>query len=128
MRVTQLSLSLESKPGVLARLARTLADAGVNITALSAQDTAGRGRIRLLVSDPARGKEALTAARYRVSEEPAIALTLDDRPGALAGVAEKLGQARINIKTIYATTAGGGRATVVLTAANLDKVQAVLGA
>lgn len=58
-KTTQLVLNLESKPGVLAKLARTLADAGVNITALCAPETAGRGKIRLLVSDPARAKEAL---------------------------------------------------------------------
>jgi hypothetical protein len=125
-KTTQLTLNLESKPGVLAKVTRTLADAGVNIIGLHTSDTAGRGKLRMLVSDPARAKEALATAKYRVSEEPAILLTLDNRPGALAGVTEKLAQAKINIKCAYATTEGG-RATAVLVVSNADKAQAVLG-
>ncbi|MBI4241000.1 MAG: ACT domain-containing protein [Candidatus Rokubacteria bacterium] len=127
-KTTQLTLTLESKPGVLAKVSRTLADAGVNITAICAAETTGRGKIRMLVSDPARAKEALKAAKLRCGEEPALTLALEDRPGALARVAEKLAQAKINIRCAYATTAGAGTTTVVLTVSNADKAQAVLGA
>ena len=126
-KTTQLTLTLESKPGVLAKICRTLADAGVNITAICAAETAGRGKIRMVVSDPGKAKEALKAAKYRPGEEPALAMALEDRPGALARVAEKLAQGKINIKCAYATTGGGGSATVVLTVANADKAQALLG-
>ncbi|MBI4607545.1 MAG: ACT domain-containing protein [Candidatus Rokubacteria bacterium] len=126
-KTTQLTLTLESKPGVLAKICRTLADAGVNITAICAAETAGRGKIRMVVSDPGKAKEALKAAKYRPGEEPALAMALEDRPGALARVAEKLAQGKINIKCAYATTAGAGSATVVLTVSNADKAQALLG-
>ncbi len=126
-KTTQLTLTLQSKPGVLAKICRTLADAGVNITAICAAETAGRGKIRMLVSDPARAKEALKTAKYRPGEEPALTLTLEDRPGSLARVAEKLAQGKINIKCAYATTAGGGTSTIVLTVSNADKAQAMLG-
>ncbi|MBI4635118.1 MAG: ACT domain-containing protein [Candidatus Rokubacteria bacterium] len=128
-KTTQLTLTLQSKPGVLAKVCRTLADAGVNITALSAAETAGRGKIRLVVSDAARAKDALKAAKYRPGEEQALVLTLDDRPGAMAQIAEKLAQAKVNVKSAYATTvAGSGRCTVILTVPNADKAQALLGA
>ena len=126
-KITQLVLTLESKPGVLAKVCRTLADAGVNINSVCAAETTGRGRLRMVVSDPERAKEALKAAKYRAGEETAIALALDDRPGALAEVAEKLARARINIKCVYATSAGGTRETVVLTVSNPDKAQTLLG-
>lgn len=126
-KTTQLTLTLESKPGVLARICRALADAGVNITALCAAEAAGRGKIRMVVTDPARAKEALKAAKLRCGEEPALTLTLEDRPGALARVAEKLAQGRINIKCAYATTAGTGSATMILSVSNADKAQALLG-
>jgi hypothetical protein len=126
-KTTQLTLTLESKPGVLARVCRVLADAGINISSICAGETSGRGKIRLIVSDTARAREALKAAKLRPGEETALALTLEDRPGALAEVAEKLAKARVNIKCAYATTAGGGRETVVLTVSNPDKAQALLG-
>lgn len=126
-KTTQLVLNLESKPGVLAKLARVLADAGVNITALCAAETAGRGKIRMVVSDTARAVDALKVAKIRAGQETVLTLTLDNRPGALAGVAEKLAGGKINVKCAYATTAGAGSATVVLTVSNADKAQAILG-
>ncbi len=127
-KTTQLTLALQSKPGVLAKISQALAGAGVNITAICAAETAGRGKIRMVVSDPARAKEALKAAKLRCGEEQALILTLEDRPGALARVADKLAAAKINIKCAYATTGGlGGSATVVLSVSNADKAASVLG-
>jgi hypothetical protein len=127
-KTTQLTLTLQSKPGVLAKISQALAGAGVNITAICAAETAGRGKIRMVVSDPARAKEALKAAKLRPGEEQALMLTLEDRPGALARVAAKLAAAKINIKCAYATTGGmSGSATVVLSVSNADKAASVLG-
>lgn len=127
-RTTQLTLSLVSRPGTLAALTRTLADAGVNVTALSAAETSGRGKIRLLVNDPVKARRALRKAKYRATEEPAFALRLRNKPGALARVAARLAKARINVRSIYATTAGRGGATVVLTVGgNPSKARKVLG-
>jgi hypothetical protein len=124
-KTTQLVVSLESKPGVLAKLARTLAEASVNMTALCAPETADRGKIRLLVSDVARAKEALKTAQYRFSEEQALTVILENRPGTFAGLAEKLAQARINIKCAYVTGEGGNQ-FVVLSVSNADKAEEVL--
>ena len=126
-RTTQIVVSAESKPGVLAKVSDALAKAGVNIVAVCAADAAGGGKIRLVVSDPGRAKTALGAAKIRCSEEPALMLTLDDRPGALAGVAARLAAARINIKCAYATNSGGGKVQVVLVVPNLDKAEKALG-
>lgn len=124
-KVTQLTVSAESKPGVLARVCNALAGAGVNIVGVSAGDSAGRGKIRLVVSDMARAKQALSAAKIRTGEEPAVMVTMDDRPGALADAASRLAAAKINIKCAYATTAGG-RAQVVIVVANPDKAERAL--
>lgn len=127
-KTTQLTLSLVSRPGTIAALTRTLADAGVNITALSADETSGRGKIRMLVSDPVRARRALRKAKYRANEEPAFALRLRNKPGALARVAARLAKARINVRSIYATTAGRRAAIVVLTVGgNPRKAQKALG-
>ena len=126
-KTTQIIVTAESKPGVLAKVADALAKAGVNIVGLCAGDAAGRGKIRLVVSDTAGAKAALAAAKIRCGEEPALLLSLEDRPGALAAVAAKLAAARINIKCAYATTAGDGKARVVVVVANPDKAERALG-
>ena len=125
-KATQLTVSLKSKPGVLAELAKTLADARVNITTLSADAVSGRGKIRLIVKNAVDAKRALRRARYRFSEEPAFLVRMQNKPGALARVASKLGKARVNIKSAYATTAGTGGATVVFTVGSAKKARKIL--
>jgi hypothetical protein len=121
----QLTLNLESRPGVLAKLSGALAEAGVNIIALCAGDAAGRGKVRILVNNPAKAQRALKAARYRVSVEPAFVVRLANKPGRLARVTARLAKARINIKSAYATTSGRG-GTVVLTVSNPGKARRLL--
>ena len=124
-RATQLTVSLKSKPGVLAQLAKTLADARVNIVSLSADAVSGRGKVRVIVNDAVTAKRALRRAKYRFSEEPAFVVRLRNKPGSLARVAGRLAKARVNIKSAYATTAGRG-AAVVFTVGSVAKARKIL--
>ena len=126
-KTTQLVLTLQSKPGVLAGISRALADARVNILSLSAAEAAGRGTIRMIVSKPTVAKRALRKARVRFVEEPAFAKRIRNKPGSLARVVEKLARARVNIRSAYATTAGRGGATVVITVSNAAKARRLIG-
>jgi hypothetical protein len=124
-RTTQLVLTLRSQPGVLASVARALADAGVNITALCAGDAAGRGKIRILTTNVVKARRALKAAGYRPTEEPAFVVRLANKPGTLARTAEKVAKARINIRSAYAT-AGGRSSAVVITVGSPAKARKIL--
>jgi hypothetical protein len=127
-RVTQIGVTLQNKPGTLAQLCSTLGKAGINISAMLAPEIRGKGRVRLLVDNPEKAKDALKAAKIRFSEEEAVAIELDNRPGALGEVAEKLAQAKINIKYAYVTaTEGSAKATVVLAVPDVAKALGVLG-
>jgi hypothetical protein len=127
-RVTQIAVTLQNKPGTLAKLCSTLRNAGVNISAVDGAVIAGRGKVRLLVDNPDKAKDALKAAKVRFSEEEAIAIELDNRPGALGEVAEKLAQAKINIKYGYATTSEAStKATVILAVPDVAKALGVIG-
>ena len=89
---------------------------------------AGRGKVRLLVDNPDKAKDALKAAKIRFSEEEAIVIELENRPGALGEVAGKLAQAKINIKYAYATTSEGStRTTVILAVPDVAKALGVIG-
>ena len=48
MKITQLSVFLENRPGRLSALCRTLADAGVNLSTLMLSDNGEFGLLRLL--------------------------------------------------------------------------------
>ncbi|HZN50974.1 MAG TPA: hypothetical protein VFD81_10095 [Methylomirabilota bacterium] len=125
-KTTQLVLSLQSKPGVLAGISKALAAARVNILTLSAAEAAGRGKIRMIVSNPVAARRTLRKERIRFSEEPAFTKRLRNKPGALARAVAKLARARVNIKTAYATTAGRGGATVVITVSNAAKARRLI--
>jgi len=127
-KVTQLAVTLESKPGALAQVCSALGEAGVNISAVLAPEIKGKGKVRLLVDNPDKARDALKAAKIRFSEEEAIALNVDNKPGALAETAGKLAQAKINIKYAYATISeGSAKATVMLAVPNVAKALSVLG-
>jgi hypothetical protein len=126
-KVTQLVLNLQSKPGVLAHVAGILGKAGVNIEGVCAVETAGRGKIRLVVSDPAKAEAALKAAKIRCGHEDGLAVALENRPGTLAEAAQKLAQAKVNIKSVYVTAGGAGPVAVILSVSNPSKALAALG-
>ena len=124
---TQFVISGQSRPGVMAEVASVLAAAGVNIKAFSAPEVTGTGKLRLLVADVEEARTALRGAKIKFTEETALILSLENKPGALNEVADLLTRARINIKCGYCTPSREGkRAIVVLTVANTEKALAVL--
>jgi len=81
-QVTQLVIRAEHKPGTLAQICSELAKVAVNITAIMAANTEEHG-IRLVAAPHATAKRVLDSLRISYTEEPAIAVRLGDRPGAL---------------------------------------------
>lgn len=65
MQITkQLAIFLDNEPGMLARVCHALADAKVNIYAISASDTVDHTVIRLVVDNSAQGPARLRGARH----------------------------------------------------------------
>jgi hypothetical protein len=125
---TQYSVFLVNKPGVLANVCRTLADRKVNIRAMTLVDSSEHGVLRLVVEDGDKTEEVLKELNLPISQTEVLCLTLPNKPGVLADVAEKLGAAHVNINYGYVTAGGrGGRTTCVLKVADLNKARRVLG-
>jgi len=124
---TQLVISGQSRPGVLAQVTSVLGEAGVNIKAFSAPEVIGQGKLRLLVADLDAARKALKVAKIKFGEETALLLSLENTPGALKKVADLLTKSRINIKCGYCTPSREGkRAIVVLTVSNTEKALILL--
>jgi len=64
-KITQITATLQNKPGTLAQLCSTLRDAGVNISAVAASEIRGRGKVRLLV-----GRQRLSWYRLSILHPP----------------------------------------------------------
>ncbi|MEW6543316.1 MAG: hypothetical protein AB1411_06855 [Nitrospirota bacterium] len=128
-KTTQIVISEESKPGILAKVAATLGAAGVNIKAFSAPEVtqSGKGQLRLIVDHLEKARAVFKAEQIEFREEPALVLSLENKPGALSEVAQHLKQARINIECAYLTPSREGRrAIVIMTVSDTDKALAVL--
>lgn len=97
----QISVFAENKPGRIERTTRVLEKAGVNIRAITIATSGSFGVIKLLVDDPDRAFEALSAEGLSVSKREIVAVLMDDRPGGLHRVAEVLGGEGVNIDDAY---------------------------
>ncbi|MHC1579958.1 MAG: ACT domain-containing protein [Candidatus Alkanophagales archaeon] len=128
MRVVQISLFLENKPGTLAAATRLLYEAGVNIRALSIAEAGEFGVVRLVVDDAERCYEVLRAAGFTVSKTEVLGVEMDDRPGALFEIADALGRASININYAYAFSKGGGKAILIMSVDSVERAVEVLRA
>ena len=113
-KTKQFTIAIDNQPGAVAHIARTLGEAKVNILSLlgTAQGTAGA--VQLIVDDPRRAKKALDAARISFQETPAEAYDLPNKPGALAQSLDKLAAKGVNLNSIHATAAKGGKKAVVV--------------
>jgi len=114
MKIQQLSLFLENKPGHLSSICQTMADAGINIETLSLADTKQFGILRLVVQDWEKAKEVLELAGFVVNVTEVVATEVEDRPGGMAEVLEILQSGNINIEYMYAFTFRRGNKAVLV--------------
>ncbi len=114
MKIQQISLFLENKPGHLNAICRTLAEAGINIVTLSLADTQQFGIVRLIVEEWQKAKEVLEAAGYVVNVREVVAAAVADRPGGMAEILDVIGRAGVNIEYMYAFTFRHGKEAVLV--------------
>jgi len=126
MLVNQLSVFMENKEGRLEQVLETLKEGNININSLSLAETADYGLLRMIVSDPEAGKNALKDKGFSAMLTPVLAVDVADEVGQLQVVLTKITQAGINIEYIYSMKAGGDGATIIIRTSDLDKTAEVL--
>lgn len=112
--IMQLTVFLENTEGRLAALCRTLADANINMSALTIAETSDYGIVRIVCNDVFRAVDVLEGAGFRATKTKVLAVEVPDRPGALAELLEALGETNVNIEYGYCFQVNGGKAIDVL--------------
>jgi hypothetical protein len=102
MKIQQISLFIENKPGHIAAPARLMAEEGIDIRALFLADTQQYGILRLIVSEPEKAAATLQAHGFVVKVTEVLAVLVVDRPGGLADILGALDGSGINIEYMYA--------------------------
>ena len=122
----EFNVSLTDKPGELAQVASAVGDEGINILGC-----VGMGRstasVTMVTNDEDATKEVLTSMGRDFEVNELILTSLPNKPGALAGMATKLSDAGVNIKSFYIMKMELDVADVAMTTDNPSKTKELLG-
>ena len=102
MKLQQLSLFLENRPGRLGAPLEAIAAEGINILTLSLADTEQFGILRLIVREWEQARRILEEAGWVVNLTEVVAVDVLDRPGGLAATLKVIEGAGLNIEYMYA--------------------------
>jgi len=122
----EFNVSLTDKPGELAQVASAVGDEGINILGC-----VGMGRstasVTMVTDDEDATKEVLKSMGRDFEVNELILTSLPNEPGALAGMATKLSDANVNIKSFYIMKMELDVADVAMTTDNPSKTKEILG-
>jgi hypothetical protein len=114
MKVEQITIFLENKPGGLEKVTKILKDAPINIRTLAVADTSDFGIVRLIVDNVELATKVLKESGFTVSRTTVVAVEVPDRPGGLHSILEILAKENINIAYMYAFVEKSGENAVML--------------
>jgi len=126
-KVNHLIVETPDKVGMMAKVCSAISDSGVNIKAISASARLRKGHFMILTEDNSKAKEALKSAGFKVKEEEAVAVELENEVGAAKRMAQKLADAKVNLKYCYGSTGNGTMALLVFNSNNNEKAIRALG-
>ena len=123
----ELVVTTENKVGILANIAKLMADHDINIEGVAGYGDAKEAKIMLVTDDNLRAGDALRKAGYaQIRESEIIMLDLINKPGALKGVTAKLAADNIDLRYCYGTICSEGCPARLILATNANEKAFVL--
>ena len=104
MKLTQLSVFIENKPGRLQHILKALAEKGINILTLTIAELSDFGILRLIVDKPEEAFTTLRQEQVTCSKTEVLAVVIEDVPGALHRLIDAFSGRQINIEYMYTFT------------------------
>lgn len=101
MNIHQISVFLENRSGQLAQITKLLAEAGVDVRAISIAETSDYGLARMIVNDSHKASEILLQHGDILSMTPVWAVQVPDKPAGLAELLDVLAQSHIDVEYMY---------------------------
>ena len=128
MNIHQISVFLENRTGQLAEITKLLADANVDIRAISIAETADYGLARLIVDDSYKASNILLQHGDILSMTPVWAVEVPDRPSGLADLLNILADAQVDVEYMYSLfTNLDGHAYMIMRISDEPKFLSALG-
>ena len=107
----QFVIQLSHTPGALAALCRELEKRAVDLKAIGGGGVGEHGHVILKTADDAATREVLKAGNYEFIEGDSVLAEVDDKPGGMLSVLERLSNAGVNVYGHLFTGRWGDRAT-----------------
>ena len=120
MTIKQLTVFLENRTGRINEVAKILGANGINMKAFSMAETADFGLLRLVVPEVEKAVQVLRDASFAVMLTDVVCISVNNAPGALSAILEKLAENDIFIEYMYAFSEGDA-ANVVIRPNDIEK-------
>lgn len=125
--VRQFVVQLENRPGELAHLARALATRWIDIVHVACVGTGATACTFLTTSDPDATRDVLRGMGTPFIEGEMVFAEVEDRPGGLAELAERLAAAGVNILAALTVGRHEGIVEMALSVDDEQRALEVLG-
>lgn len=124
---TEFTVSVDNRPGELARVFSTLARGQVNIRAYTAYAGADRGYIKFTPSDPQTAVQAMDSAGLTYTQHQVLVVEAPERVGIGAEIASTIAEAGLNVTHSHASAAGPGTVLLVFSTDDNEKAKRAIG-
>jgi len=120
------TVRVKNEPGALAQLATRLGEHGIDIRTLAVGAVGSYGCAVLTTSNDVSARHVLRQARYQFVEGEPLTVGVEDRPGALAHLTGRLGEAGVNITGVVLIGRHQGIAELAITVDSVETARRVL--
>ncbi len=114
MKLHQISVFLENRPGQLKLALRYLAEANINLSTLSLADSKQFGILRLITPEWEKAEGVFKQAGFTTRLTEVLAVEVPDRPGGLLEVLDCIEAAEVNVEYMYAFSCAGKEKAVLI--------------
>jgi hypothetical protein len=126
MTLMQFEISVQNKPGEIARIAEMLGRNSVNIQGISTDLDTGKGLIRVITDDEATARRSLMNGGLSFMEREVLELSLPDRPGELAKMTRTLSRSGVNIESLFILSRGDAIERVAIGVNRMERAREAL--
>lgn len=125
MYIKQLTVFLENKDGRLEKVTEILKNNDINILSITLADTKDYGVLRIIVSDPQKGREVLKQANFSAELVDVIGVKVPHDVGMLHKMLKALSEGNIGISYMYLLDSGK-KPSMIIKTSNIEKAIAIL--
>ncbi len=105
----QLVVTVDNHVGTLAEVTGVISSSGINLIAVCAYAVDNKGVIMFVSEDNDRAQKLLKTKKYDLREEEVVLVSIDNKPGTLQGLSQRIAKAGIDMTLIYGSVASGER-------------------